>query len=135
MASSYMTPTGTDYGSRKLAHYNVWLLDRNRTPGIPYPGFPEDLIKPKGQKMQSPVINSMASHLSGAKGPSVAPAVKKTAKVSTGPKAGSKTEAAIGIYTRFAGDKGLTISNIQSELGMSLAGATTYYYNAKKAVR
>jgi hypothetical protein len=124
-----------DYGTRKLAHYNKWLLDRDRIPGVPYAGFPEDNIKPKGKKMQSPVVASMASTLSGKKGPSVAPAVKKTAKISTGPKSGTKTEAAIAIYNRHSGIKALTITAIQTELGMSLAGATTYFYNAKKASR
>ena len=31
------------YMDRKLAHYNVWLVDNSREAGKPYPGFPEDM--------------------------------------------------------------------------------------------
>ena len=124
-----------DYGTRKLAHYKKWLLDPTRPIGVPYSGFPEDLIKPKGKKMQSPAIAQVAATLSGKKGPAIAAPIKKASKRSTGAKVGTKSEAALAIYTRHSGDKNATIAAIQSDLGMSLAGATTYYYNAKKASR
>ena len=123
------------YLDRKLAHYNQWLLDDKREFGKPYPGFPEDL-KRKGKKMQSPVIADIAQTLAGTKAaPASAKAKPKArvAKKSDGPRAGSKGEAAIAIYKRLNGDKAAVISAIQSELGMSLAGSTTYFYNAKKA--
>jgi hypothetical protein len=125
-----------EYMTRKLAHYNEWLLDNKREFGKPYPGFPEDLKQTKGKKMQSNVIADMTQTLTGAKtAPASAKAKPKAraAKKSDGPRAGSKGEAAIAIYKRLGGDKTAVISAIQSELGMSLAGSTTYFYNAKKA--
>lgn len=126
----------SEYLDRKLAHYNVWLLDKNREFGKPYPGFPEDLKRNKGKKMQSNVIADMTEVLSGTKAPvaaSKAKAVKaKTAKKSDGPRAGSKGDMALAIYKRLNGDKTSVISAIQTEIGMSQAGATTYFYNAKK---
>jgi len=47
-------------------------------------------------------------------------------------KSGTKQEAAVAIFKRFSGDKTTVISAIMDELSMSTAGATTYYYNAKK---
>jgi len=121
---------------RKLAHYNVWLLDKNREFGKPYPGFPEDL-KRKGKKMQSNVIADMTEVLSGTKAPvaaskAKAKPAKAAAKKSDGPRAGSKGDMALAIYKRLNGDKASVISAIQTEIGMSAAGATTYFYNAKK---
>ncbi len=123
-----------EYLSRKLAHYNEWLLDDKREFGKPYPGFPEDL-KRKGKKMQSNVIADMTQVLSGTKAAPAAAKAKpkaRTAKKSDGPRAGSKGDMALAIYKRLNGDKTAVISAIQSEIGMSQAGATTYFYNAKK---
>jgi hypothetical protein len=123
-----------EYLTRKLAHYNEWLLDNKREFGKPYPGFPEDL-KRKGKKMQSNVIADMTETLTGAKAPvaaSKAKAKPKAAKKSDGPRAGSKGDLALAIYKRLNGDKTAVISAIQTEIGMSAAGATTYFYNAKK---
>lgn len=128
-----------EYMSRKLAHYNEWLLDKNREFGKPYPGFPEDLKLAKlakGKKMPSNVIADMTQVLTGAKAAPAASKAKakaKVAKKSDGPRAGSKGEAALAIYKRLNGDKSAVISAIQAELGMSVAGSTTYFYNAKKA--
>ena len=118
-----------EYGTRKLEHYNKWLLDPKREFGKPYPGFPEDLKK--GKKMQSPVMADMAATLAGTKAKPVK--AKAARKGSEGPKAGTKSQLAVDIYKRFSGNKGQTIAAIQDELKMSLAGATTYFYNAKKA--
>lgn len=123
-----------EYLSRKLAHYNEWLLDDKREFGKPYPGFPED-VKRKGKKMQSNVIADMTQVLSGTKATPAAAKAKpkaRTAKKSDGPRAGSKGDMALAIYKRLNGDKTAVISAIQSEIGMSQAGATTYFYNAKK---
>ena len=140
------------YSDRKLAHYNAWLLDPKRAIGKPYPGFPEDLdrVQLKGKKMTDVTIPStpevadavmtgIAKTLSG-EGPAVD---VKPAKAKGLPKAkdrvkgkareGSKLEQAISIFAKNGGDKASTIADIQNLCGMSLAGATTYFYNAKKA--
>jgi hypothetical protein len=121
------------YLTRKLAHYNKWLLDDTREFTEPYPGFPEDVkLAKKGKKVESPVIGNMAQVLSG----TAKAAPKRAARQAPqGPKAGTKSQLAVDIYKRFSGDKAQTIAAIQDELQMSLAGATTYFYNAKKAAR
>lgn len=45
---------------------------------------------------------------------------------------GTKQEAALAIFQRHNGNRKAVIADIQNELGMSNAGATTYYYNAKR---
>jgi hypothetical protein len=64
---------------------------------------------------------------------------RKPAKVvkSTEPKervkrVGTKQEAAMGIFQRHNGNRKAVIADIKNELGMSDAGATTYFYNAKR---
>jgi hypothetical protein len=64
---------------------------------------------------------------------------RKPAKVvkSTEPKervkrAGTKQEAAMAIFQRHNGNRKAVIADIKTELGMSDAGATTYFYNAKR---
>jgi hypothetical protein len=52
-------------------------------------------------------------------------AKEKTQRVTKGTKA---TE----IYRQFNGDKALVIAAYMDQLSMSKAGATTYFYNAKK---
>lgn len=120
-----------DYFDRKLAHYNTWLLDPKREFGKPYPGFPEDLKAKKGKKVESTVIASMTDTLTKGKADKAAPAAKKAKRVGTG--SPTKGELALQIYKRLSGDKASVISELQTGLGMSLAGATTYFYNAKKA--
>lgn len=46
----------------------------------------------------------------------------------------TKQDKAVEIFKRLNGDKGQTIVAIQAELGMSQAGATTYFYNSKRIV-
>lgn len=153
------SPEALAYSSRKLAHYNEWLCDKSRAVGSgPYPGFPEDLERLainqtsqlKGKKMQAQmstpevaaaVINSVVATITGtAEVPEAAKPIKRKGKppaserVKGVARAGSKLEQAIAIYTRLNGDKAATIAAIQSEAGMSQAGATTYFYNAKKAI-
>lgn len=122
--------TNNDYGDRKLAHYNKWLLDPKREFGTLYPGFPEDLKQTKGKKMESNVIASMTETLAKGKPAKAAPA-KKAKRVGTG--SPTKGELALQIYKRLDGNKLSVINELQTGLGMSLAGATTYFYNAKKA--
>ena len=47
-------------------------------------------------------------------------------------RAGSKKERAAEIYRQESGNKSTTIARFISELQMSTAGATTYFYNCKK---
>lgn len=56
----------------------------------------------------------------------VATAKEKTARTNT------KTARATAIYKQHNGDKAAIINAYMTELGMSKAGATTYFYNAKK---
>jgi len=111
----------SEFGTRKLAHYNAWLLDSSRPAGKPYPGFPEEIA----------LINArarLATDLATRKKVSKAFVAKAPKPV----KAGSKIERAIAIYRECNGEKAAVIAKIQAELSMSLAGATTYFYNAKK---
>ena len=117
-----------EYLDRKLAHYNKWLLDPKREFGVPYPGFPEDKVK--GKKVNSPVVDSMVKTLSKAPAKAAKPAAKKAKRVGASP---TKGDLALAIYKRLNGDKLSVISELQTGLGMSAAGATTYFYNAKKA--
>lgn len=114
----------SEYNTRKLAHYNAWLLDPKREFGTRYPGFPEE--SPKARKAKAAVEVKAK-----AKAPVKAPVKKKrAARSGSGP---TKQELAIAIYKEMNGDKSRTISAIQDRLAMSLAGATTYFYNARKA--
>lgn len=133
------------YLDRKLAHYNVWLLDRSRVAGKPYPGFPEDTqssaVKFRMKNMQ--VMNAFEQHASDMadrSAKSVAEKVArppKVAKEPSAPRASGPTKAdrALEIFKRLSGDKAAVIAAIKEELSMSDAGATTYFYNAKKLAK
>ena len=116
----------SEYLTRKLAHYNEWLLDNKREVGVPYPGFPEDQkaakwTTPPAPKAEQPAVVKAAP----------AKKVKKAKRVAgAGP---TKQELANAIFKQCAGDKAATVAQIQNQLNMTLAGATTYYYNARKA--
>lgn len=125
-------PTQEDEGSKRLAHYNQWLLDPKREFGTIYPGYLTETKAIKGKKMPSNVIADMTTVLTKEKKVNIKPG-KKPAKVSDGPRAGSKAELAQEIYKRLNGVKAEVIAAFQTELAMSTAGATTYFYNAKKA--
>ena len=119
------------YLDRKLAHYNKWLLDPVRPLGTMYPGFPEDLqLAKKGKKMESPVIANMAGTMTKVKAQPKAEKAKKAKRAGGSP---TKGDLALQIYKRLNGDKLSVIAELQTGLGMSQAGATTYFYNAKKA--
>ncbi len=115
-----------DYLQRKLDHYNTWLLDPKRpVDGKPYPGFPEDV------KLKAGVAKLQAE----AKAKVEAKAAKpKAVKAKRAPKASgpTKQDRAVEIFRELNGDKAAVISAIQERLEMSVAGATTYFYNAKK---
>lgn len=134
------------YLDRKLAHYNVWLVDNSREIGKPYPGFPEDkqpsAVKFRMKNMQ--VMNAFQQHDHDvaerrAASSLVAKAAKapKVAKEPRAPRASGPTKAdrALEIFKRLGGDKAAVIAAIKDELSMSDAGATTYFYNAKKLAK
>ena len=114
-----------EYMTRKLEHYNKWLLDPKREFGKPYAGFPEDLVKPKR------AVKAVAAPAKAvAKAAPAKKTKKRAARAGNGP---TKQMLANEIFARLGGDKAAVIAAIQLDLGMSLAGATTYFYNAKKA--
>jgi len=120
-----------DYMTRKLAHYNQWLLDPKRHVSQgPYPGFPDDVAQAKAVQSYKADFAERKAKVAEpkAKVPRV-PKAKKARKEGSGP---TKQDKAVEIFQRLFGDKAAVISTIQDELAMSLAGATTYYYNAKK---
>ena len=130
------------YLDRKLAHYNVWLVDNSREIGKPYPGFPEDkqpsAVKFRMKNMQ--VMNAFEQHASDTVARSAEPVAVKAPKVAKEPRAPrasgpTKADRALEIFKRLGGDKGAVIAAIKDELSMSDAGATTYFYNAKKLAK
>ena len=134
------------YLDRKLAHYNVWLVDNSREAGKPYPGFPEDKqarpVKFRMKNMQTMNAFQQYDHDVAerrAASSLVAKAVKapKEAKEPRAPRASGPTKAdrALEIFKRLGGDKAAVIAAIKDELSMSDAGATTYFYNAKKLAK
>lgn len=120
-----------DYLTRKLDHYNKWLLDPKRHVSHgPYPGFPDDVAQEKAvEAYKADFAERKAATVKPKATVTRIPKAKKARKEGSGP---TKQDKAVEIFQRLSGDKATVISTIQNELGMSLAGATTYYYNAKK---
>lgn len=122
--------TDPEYGKRKLDHYNAWLLDPKRDPSSRYGGFPEDIERER-------VIADMRRDMTerGLLKPKTerkpkAPKVKAARKPRSGP---SKIDRATELYLANNNRSKINmIALFQSELEMSLAGATTYYYNVMK---
>jgi hypothetical protein len=131
------------YLDRKLAHYNVWLVDNSREAGKPYPGFPEDkqpsAVKFRMKNMQ--VMNAFEQHAHDTAERKVTkPKAERAPKEPKAPKAPrasgpTKADRALEIFKRLSGDKAAVIAAIKDELSMSDAGATTYFYNAKKLAK
>ena len=130
------------YLDRKLAHYNQWLVDNSREIGKPYPGFPEDKqarpVKFRMKNMQT--MNAFEQFDSDMKARSAKPKAEKAPKAAKEPRAPratgpTKADRALEIYKRLSGDKAAVIAAIKDELSMSDAGATTYFYNAKKLAK
>jgi hypothetical protein len=134
------------YLDRKLAHYNVWLVDNSREAGKPYPGFPEDkqpsAVKFRMKNMQTMNAfqqhdHDMAERRAASSLVAKAERAPKVAKEPKAPRASGPTKAdrALEIFKRLGGDKAAVIAAIKDELSMSDAGATTYFYNAKKLAK
>ena len=123
--------TSPDYGQRKLDHYNKWLLDpKRKVEDGPYPGFPEDV---KLAKARAKLAEDVIAKAAKAK---AAPAKVKAPKAKRARKAGAPTklDRAVELFkANMKLSKDNMIELFRTELDMSLAGATTYYYNAKKA--
>ncbi len=122
-----------DYMQRKLDHYNSWLLNpKRKVEDGPYKGFPEDVKLESLRK--SAIAEATAKYEAKAK--EVKPAKVKAVKAKRVRKAGegpTKQERAIEIYrANIKLSKDNVIAIIREQLDMSPAGATTYYYNAKK---
>lgn len=120
-----------DYLSRKLAHYNAWLLNPKRELGSgPYPGFPEEVKQAKAvAKLKAEAAAKVEAKAKAAPAKKAATKAKRVRKEGAGP---TKQDQAVEIFRELNGDKASVISAIQERLGMSAAGATTYFYNAKK---
>jgi hypothetical protein len=134
------------YMDRKLAHYNVWLVDNSREAGKPYPGFPEDKqarpVKFRMKNMQTmnafqQYDHDVAERRAASSLVAKAEKAPKVAKEPKAPRASGPTKAdrALEIFKRLGGDKSAVIAAIKDELSMSDAGATTYFYNAKKIAK
>ena len=128
------------YLDRKLAHYNVWLVDNSRVIGKPYPGFPEDKQARPVKNRIDDMMNAFEQHDHDMARRRAAPAAVKAPKPAKAPRAASasgptKADRALEIFKRLGGDKAAVIAAIKDELSMSDAGATTYFYNAKKLAK
>lgn len=136
-SSTIARQTDQAYMSRKLDHYNAWLLDPKRTAGIPYAGFPEDIERDEAiAKLKAEKAVELEKAATDTK-PKAAALVKK-AKPKRAKQEGAgptKQDRAVEIFKELGGDKAKVIAAIQERLGMSLAGSTTYFYNAKKLAR
>lgn len=125
-----------EFLERKLKHYNTWLMDPKRTyKDGPYPGFPEEIEMVQArEQLRASFVDKIErvkeKKESSAGAPPRKERKKRVKKTSDG--GPTKQDRAVEIYKRLNGVKGDVIQMIQAELGMSLAGATTYYYNAKK---
>lgn len=102
---------------RRLDHYNEWLMDNNREVGIPYPGFPESeepAVEVKPAKNLTTVVKSVKD--------------TKAKKVKGAP---TKKEQAAKIFARVGGLKNPAIMAFITELDMTRAGASSYFYAIK----
>lgn len=118
------------FNQRKLDHYNKWLLDPAREMGTVYPGFPEELeLIQSAQKRAKRIAKDVIVEAKATAKAKAAPKAKR-ARRGDGP---TKQERAVELYKANIGlSKDNMIEVLRTELQMSLAGATTYYYNAKR---
>lgn len=128
MVRSIANTPAPDYMQRKLNHYNAWLLDPKRDVGAgPYPGFPEDLALERGRKL---TVQAHQEKLAKKKAAASKP---KALRVRSAPGQPTKLDRAKGLRASNPGaSKDTLIGLFMSELGMTKAGATTYYYSSAK---
>lgn len=123
-----------DQGTRRLAHYNNWLLNEKKDPAERYPGFPEDLhIRFARQKLQEEYAERAEVKKVKAVKPKAEkkPSAPKAKRVKSAP-GESKQEKAFAIFERIGDNKAAVIAAIQEECSMTQLGAQTYYYAARK---
>lgn len=117
-----------DYLSRKLKHYNLWLMDVARPLDSKYPGFPEDAEWDEKTKTRTAPAKKVAAKTPRAKTPRAV--VKRSSKAPT-----KQQRANVIVETFYATvPKDELITKLSVELPMTRAGATTYYYNALRAL-
>ena len=128
MKQVYTNSYDNNYLQRKLDHYNVWLLDpKRKVEDGPYKGFPEE-VERAAKLAKGRAIMEAERAAKPAK-------VVKTKVAAKRPRADgpTKQERALEIYrANIKLSKDNLIAIIREKLDMSPAGATTYYYNAKK---
>ena len=131
MKQTYSVSYDNNFLQRKLDHYNAWLLNpKRKVEDGPYQGFPEEVDRAAKLAKGRAIMEAER-----AAKPAKPAKVVKTKVAAKRPRADgpTKQERAIEIYRDFAGQsKDNVIAKIREQLDMSLAGATTYYYNAKK---
>jgi hypothetical protein len=131
MKQTYSVSYDNNFLQRKLDHYNAWLLNpKRKVEDGPYQGFPEEVERAAKLAKGRAIMEAER-----AAKPAKPAKVVKTKVAAKRPRADgpTKQERAIEIYRDFAGQsKDNVIAKIREQLDMSLAGATTYYYNAKK---
>lgn len=109
------------YLTRSLDHYNAWLMDRKRNFTDTYPGFPEELKPAASEKRKkTKKVSSIAMSMK-----------KKIVRERSKRGEPTKQERAVQIV-ELNPKKEEAINAIQTQLNMSKAGATTYYYNSVK---
>ena len=131
MKQSYSVSYDNDFMQRKLDHYNAWLLNpKRKVEDGPYQGFPEEVDRAAKLAKGRAIMEAER-----AAKPAKPAKVVKTKVAAKRPRADgpTKQQRALEIYRDFAGQsKDNVIAKIREQLDMSPAGATTYYYNAKK---
>ena len=126
--------TDWEYGNRKLAHYNKWLLDPKRESGTIYPGFPEDLQRERAvAKLKAEAATKVVEKTERAKIPAKAPPKVKRARTTEGPTKLDRAVELMRANPQLA--KADIIKLFCEQLSMTPAGATTYFYSASKAIR
>lgn len=120
-----------DLYTEKLAHYNEWLMDNKRSFGRPYPGFPKqkqiDVLA--GLAPAEPEKKSRAKKTEKVE---AAKTLKKAVKATRGG-GGTKLEMARALYAKANNtSRDEVVAMFMSQLGMTKAGATTYFYNVRK---
>ena len=131
MKQTYTVSYDNDFMQRKLDHYNAWLLNpKRKVEDGPYKGFPEEVERAAKLAKGRAIMEAER-----AAKPAKPAKVVKTKVAAKRPRAEgpTKQERAVEIYRDFMGQsKDNVVAKIREQLDMSLAGATTYYYNAKK---
>jgi hypothetical protein len=109
--------------TNRLKHYNEWLMDNNRPIPSVYPGYPDD-FKAENNKRKKSTVSTLIP---------TTPTTRQTVMKRT--KTGTKQVEATNIVRKIGVDrKEECIKTIVSQLSMTLTGATTYFYNARREI-